>query len=101
MSDTSSEDERVLMVEPVADNDDEDEDDVADVDEDEDEDDGDSGVQNTVDAWRQVHAHLVKAVNIAREAVAAKKLQRRFWLEELTANVSLHVNCVGDFFSQR
>ena len=44
--------------------------------------------QNELDAWRQVHEQLTNAVIIAKEAVAAKKLQRRFWLEEICANLT-------------
>lgn len=44
--------------------------------------------QTELDAWRQVHEQLTNAVIIAKEAVAAKKLQRRFWLEEICANLT-------------
>jgi hypothetical protein len=44
--------------------------------------------QNELDSWRQVHEQLTNAVIIAKEAVAAKKLQRRFWLEEICANLT-------------
>jgi outer membrane biosynthesis protein TonB len=43
---------------------------------------------NELNAWRQVHEQLANAVIIAKEAVAAKKLQRRFWLEEICANLT-------------
>jgi outer membrane biosynthesis protein TonB len=43
---------------------------------------------NELDAWRQLHENLTNAVIIAKEAVAAKKLQRRFWLEEICANLT-------------
>ena len=59
-------------------------DNVEDVDDNNDEDDGndnDDESTSELDSWRQVHAQLVQAVSIAREAVAAKELQRRFWLE--------------------
>lgn len=45
-------------------------------------------VQSQLEAWRDVHTHLVHAVGIAREAVASKKLQRRFWLEEICSNLT-------------
>ena len=38
---------------------------------------------NELESWREVHGLLIKAVLVAREAVAAKKAQRRFWLEEI------------------
>lgn len=39
-------------------------------------------------AWREVHAHLSKAVLVAQEAVAVAKTTRRYWLEEICANVT-------------
>lgn len=39
-------------------------------------------------AWRQVHAHLSKAIAVAQEAVAVAKANRRYWLEEICANVT-------------
>lgn len=44
--------------------------------------------QSPLEAWRQVHSHLIRAVTVAREAVAAKKAQRRFWMEEICANLT-------------
>jgi hypothetical protein len=44
--------------------------------------------QTPLEAWRQVHAQLLRAVTMAREAVAAKKAQRRFWMEEICANLT-------------
>jgi hypothetical protein len=41
-----------------------------------------------LDSWKQVHAHLTKAILAARESVQAKKRQRRFWLETICANLS-------------
>ena len=38
---------------------------------------------NELESWREVHGLLTKAVLVAREAVAARKAQRRFWLEEI------------------
>ena len=86
MSETSSslEDEHVVAVEPE---DDDDDDSIQDGEDDDDDDDNQSS-QNELDAWRQVHSHLTKAVAVAREAVAARKIQRRFWLEEICANLT-------------
>lgn len=44
--------------------------------------------ESLVESWRQVHSHLVEAVQVARAAVAAKRAQRRFWLEEICGNLS-------------
>jgi hypothetical protein len=44
--------------------------------------------QVEVEAWKQVHEHLTNAVIVAKEAVAAKKAQRRFWMEEICANLT-------------
>ena len=44
--------------------------------------------QSQLEAWKEVHASLTEAVLIAREAIASKKLQRRFWLETICANLS-------------
>jgi hypothetical protein len=41
-----------------------------------------------LEAWREIHKELTNAVLIAKEAVAAKKLQRRFWMEEICANLT-------------
>jgi hypothetical protein len=46
------------------------------------------GSTDLLDAWRQINGHLTSAVLISKEAVAAKKLQRRFWMEELCANLT-------------
>lgn len=51
-------------------------------------DDDDDNPQTPIEAWRQVHSHLVRSVAIAREALAAKKAQRRFWMEEICANLT-------------
>ena len=56
--------------------------------EDNENDDDDTGSTSELDSWKQVHAQLVHALSIAREAVAAKKLQRRLWLEEICANLT-------------
>lgn len=87
MSETSSslEDEHIVAVEPE---DDDDDDSIQDGEEEEEDDDDNQSSQNELDAWRQVHSHLTKAVAVAREAVAARKIQRRFWLEEICANLT-------------
>ena len=77
MSGTSpSEEEEAMEIEEAEDDDDEEE-----------EEGDDQSNQNELEAWRQVHEHLTKAVGIAREAVAAKKLQRRFLMEEICGNM--------------
>lgn len=43
---------------------------------------------NDIDTWKQLHKKLLEAVLVAREAVAAQKAQKRFWLEELAANLT-------------
>ena len=48
----------------------------------------DDAQQSQLEAWKEVHASLTKAVLVAREAIASKKLQRRFWLETICANLS-------------
>ena len=50
--------------------------------------------QSQLEAWRQVHAALVHAVLVAKEAIASKKLQRRFWLETICGNLA-HPNDVN------
>jgi hypothetical protein len=49
---------------------------------------GEQNHNNELDAWREVHGLLTKALLVAKEAVAAKKVQRRFWLEEICANLT-------------
>lgn len=39
-------------------------------------------------AWREVHDRLTKAILVAKEAVAVAKAQRRYYLEEHCANVT-------------
>lgn len=41
-----------------------------------------------LDSWKQIHGQLTKAVLISQEAIAAKKLQRRYWMEEICANLT-------------
>lgn len=48
-----------------------------------------------LEAWRQVHAHLSKAILVATEAVAVAKAQRRFWCEEIHANLTLEGKLVN------
>jgi hypothetical protein len=40
-----------------------------------------------LESWRQVHRSLIEAVKVSEEAVAAQKAQRRYWLEEICANL--------------
>jgi hypothetical protein len=82
MSDTASSDEEIVEV------DDYDKEAQDDHDDDNDDDEDDDESISELGSWRQVHAQLVEAVSIAREAVAAKKLQRRFWLEDICANLT-------------
>jgi hypothetical protein len=52
-------------------------------------DDNDNAPEQTqLEAWKQVHEHLAKAVMVARKSVEAKKRQRRFWLETICANLT-------------
>lgn len=44
--------------------------------------------RSEIKAWRQVHARLTEAVIVAQEAVTAAKAQRRYWLEEIAANLT-------------
>ena len=41
-----------------------------------------------LEAWRETRQNLIEAVLVARESVAAAKSQRRYWLEELCANLT-------------
>jgi hypothetical protein len=41
-----------------------------------------------LDAWKEVHATLTEAVKRAQDAVHAQKAQRRFWMEEICANLT-------------
>jgi hypothetical protein len=65
-------------------------DDVAEMaeEDDENEEDNDGPQQSQLEAWTQVHQELQWAVAIAREAVESKKMQRRFWLETICANLT-------------
>lgn len=45
-------------------------------------------VPGELDAWKEVHATLTEAVKRAQDAVHAQKNQRRFWLEEICANLT-------------
>ncbi|KAI2496868.1 hypothetical protein MHU86_17615 [Fragilaria crotonensis] len=47
-----------------------------------------SEFRSEIKAWREVHARLTEAVIVAKEAVAAAKAQRRYWLEEIAANLT-------------
>lgn len=41
-----------------------------------------------LEAWKQVHAALLQAVFKAQDAVDAAKAQRRYWMEEVCANLT-------------
>jgi hypothetical protein len=41
-----------------------------------------------LNAWKEVHATLTEAVKRAQDAVHAQKTQRRFWMEEICANLT-------------
>jgi hypothetical protein len=41
-----------------------------------------------IHAWREIHQRLTEAVLVAKEAVAAARSQRRYWLEEISANLT-------------
>lgn len=45
-------------------------------------------VEAELQAWREAHEHLSKAVLVAKEAVEVAKAQRRYWLEEICANLT-------------
>jgi len=47
-----------------------------------------TNIESELQAWREVHEHLSKAVLVAKEAVAVAKAQRRYWLEEICANLT-------------
>jgi hypothetical protein len=40
-----------------------------------------------LESWRHVHRTLIEAVKVSEAAVAAQKTQRRYWLEEICANL--------------
>jgi hypothetical protein len=40
-----------------------------------------------IESWRELHRNLIEAVKVAEEAVASQKVQRRYWLEEICANL--------------
>jgi hypothetical protein len=45
-------------------------------------------VESELKAWREAHRHLTHAVLVAKEAVAVAKAQRRYWMEEICANLT-------------
>jgi hypothetical protein len=47
-----------------------------------------SAAPSELDAWKEVHATLTEAVKRAQDAVHAQKAQRRFWMEEICANLT-------------
>jgi hypothetical protein len=47
-----------------------------------------SAAPSELDAWKEVHATLTEAVKRSQDAVHAQKAQRRFWMEEICANLT-------------
>lgn len=47
-----------------------------------------STAEEELEAWREVHKKLSLAVLVAKEAVDVAKAQRRFWCEEIHANLT-------------
>lgn len=45
-------------------------------------------IESELEAWREVHRHVTHAVLVAKEAVAVAKAQRRYWMEEICANLT-------------
>ena len=43
---------------------------------------------NELEAWREVHSKLLIACELAQEAVDAERMQYRYWMEEIVANVT-------------
>uniref|UniRef100_A0A7S1UR26 Uncharacterized protein n=1 Tax=Grammatophora oceanica TaxID=210454 RepID=A0A7S1UR26_9STRA len=40
-------------------------------------------------AWREAHIHLQQAVLVAREGLSVARAQRRYWLQEIAANIAV------------
>lgn len=47
-----------------------------------------STAEQKIKSWREVHKLLSQAVLVAKEAVDAAKAQRRYWMEEICANLT-------------
>jgi hypothetical protein len=45
-------------------------------------------VESELKAWEEAHRHLSRAVLVSKEAVALAKAQRRYWMEEICANLT-------------
>lgn len=45
-------------------------------------------VASELKTWKEIHSHLSHAILVAREAVDVAKAQRRYWLEEIAANIT-------------
>jgi hypothetical protein len=43
---------------------------------------------NALQAWKEIHSSLLRAVQEAQEAVRIQKIQKRYWLEELAFNLT-------------
>lgn len=48
----------------------------------------DGAAEEELLGWREVHAELVAAVISERETIAGLKAQKRYWLEEISANLT-------------
>lgn len=44
---------------------------------------------NTLEAWREVHSTLLKACEMAQDSVDHLKMEERYWLEELSSNLTV------------
>ena len=49
---------------------------------------GEEEAEDEIASWKAVHTELTRAVLVAQEAVTAKKLQKRYLLEEIAANLT-------------
>lgn len=41
-----------------------------------------------ITAWKEVRAHLTKAISVAQQSIEVKKQQRRFWFETICSNLN-------------
>lgn len=54
----------------------------------EEESEGNHDLAEDLEAWKEVHEHLLVAVQKAQQSIAAQKAQRRYWLEEIAWNLN-------------
>ena len=52
---------------------------------------------DNVEAWKEVHAVLLEAVRREQEAVQMLQVQRRYWLEELVAELTAALPPLTEF----